>query len=84
MNEQAKAALADLNKLLTEYVDAYYGRTNKNEWPSQKFATLKAAFELYYNHKIIQISSEDLVKLKICLYGIEEHPYMFATTSRFS
>lgn len=67
-------AWADLNRLLTEYTDAYYGQKNENDWPSGIFQQLKAAFELYYNNKIINISSTDATKLKICLYGIGEHP----------
>ena len=73
MKEQEKKAWADLNRLLTEYSDAYYSRPNENEWPEKKFATLKAAFELYYNNNMITILPQDVTKLKICLYGIEEH-----------
>ncbi len=75
MTEQETKAWADLNRLLTEYVNAYYGRKNEKEWPEREFITLKAAFEMYHNNNMISISVEDLTKLKICLYGIEEHPY---------
>ena len=75
MTEQETKAWADLNRLLTEYVNAYYGRKNEKEWPEKEFATLKAAFEMYHNNNMIKVSVEDLTKLKICLYGIEEHPH---------
>ena len=73
LNEQERKAWADLNRLLAEYNAAYYGRKDENTWPEREFVTLKAAFEMYLNNKIIYVSPEDTTKLKICLYGIEEH-----------
>ena len=75
MKEQEIKAWADLNRLLTEYVNVYYSRKNEEKWPEKEFATLKAAFEMYHSNNMITVSPQDMIKLKICLYGIEENPY---------